>query len=61
MKSKKPMAPKPQTMPMTPKSSKEKKTARPAKGRNIETPRVPYAPPPLERKKSPKMTGRARA
>lgn len=50
MKSKKAMVPKPQTMPMTAKSSKEKKTARPAKGRPIGTPRVPFAPKSPQRK-----------
>lgn len=43
-------APKPQTMPMTAKSSAEKKTARPAKGRPINTPRVPFAPKSPQRK-----------
>lgn len=41
-------APKAQKMAMTPKSGKEAKTARPAKGRKMDTPMIP--PP----KKGPK-------
>ncbi len=47
-------APQPQRQPSTPKSSAESKTARPAMGRNMNTPRVKVAPPPPERKKAPK-------
>lgn len=51
---KKTKAPKPQTMAMTKPSKAEAKTARPAKGRKMDTPRVPFAPPAAERKKAPK-------
>ena len=47
-------APKPQTMPSTARSKAEAKTARPTKGRNINTPRTAVPPEPLERKRSPK-------
>lgn len=49
---KKGAAPKPQRMPSTPPAKAEAKTARPAKGRKIDTPMVPFAP------KSPQRKGR---
>ena len=62
MKAKKPMqqtsakqakkagAPKPQMMPSTPPSKAESKTAKPAKGRKVNTPPVAFAPRSPERK-----------
>jgi hypothetical protein len=46
----KPTAPYSQTMPSTVPDRREAKTARPAKGRNLDTPRVAETPPPLVRK-----------
>ncbi len=54
MKSKMKTAPAPQRQKSTVKDSREARTARPAKGRQMNTPRVAIAPPPLERKRSPK-------
>jgi hypothetical protein len=44
------VAPKHQTMPSTPPSKAESKTSRPAKGRDINTPAVPFAPKSPQRK-----------
>lgn len=58
MKSKKSIVPKSLTQPSTPKSKAESKTSQP-KARNLETPRVPFAPKSPQRKQG-KMMGKAR-
>jgi hypothetical protein len=48
-------APQPQRARTSPKNAGERKTARPSKRAKMDTPRVPVAPPPLERKKPPRI------